>query len=184
MAGEAEVTTGPVRMEEGATAADTAWEAIVNYLQVRAETPGTASPGFAVTANLAARRSSLERLPFDESFPAAAGEDRDWGERAAREGDAPRFLPEAIVEHQTGMRIGTFLRQQYRYGKGAARYRDAAAGRRPGSIAFYLGLLRAGFRDGLGPGLLVVLAQAATLTGVIRETAKTLPQEGILRSRR
>ncbi|MFL5832428.1 MAG: glycosyltransferase [Solirubrobacterales bacterium] len=166
LAGEAEATTGPVRMGDGATAADKAWEAIVNYLQLRAAAPGTASPGFAVTANLAATRSLLERLPFDESFPAAAGEDRDWGERAAREGDSPRFVPEAIVEHETGMKIGGFLRQQYRYGKGAARYRNAAAGRPPGSPAFYLGLIRTGFRAGLIPGLLVCVAQAATLTGV------------------
>jgi GT2 family glycosyltransferase len=184
LAGEAEVATGPVRMGDGATAADKAWEAIVDYLQVTAATPGTASPGFAVTANLAARRSLLERLPFDESFPAAAGEDRDWGERAVREGAMPRFIPGAVVIHESGSSSAAFLRQQYRYGKGAVRYRNAAPGRRPGSIAFYLGLIRAGFRAGLIPGLLVCAAQIATLTGVIRETAKTLPQEAILRSRR
>jgi len=166
LAGEVEATTGSVRMGEGVTAADKAWEAIVNYLQVRGAAPGTASPGFAVTANLAARRSLLERLPFDESFPAAAGEDRDWGERAARVGAAPRFIAGATVAHQTGMRIGSFLRQQYRYGQGAALYRKAAAGRKPGSAAFYLGLIRAGFRTGFAPGLLVCAAQAATLAGL------------------
>src|SRR5215207_7781469 len=99
LAGEVEAATGPVRVGDGATAADKAWGAIVNYLQVRAAAPGTASPGFAVTANLAARRSLLEWLPFDESFPAAAGEDRDWGERAAREGVTLRFVPQAAVVH-------------------------------------------------------------------------------------
>jgi len=167
LGGEVEATTGPVRMGDEATAADKAWEAIVNYLQVRAAAPGTASPGFVVTANLAARRSLLERLPFDESFPAAAGEDRDWGERAAGAGAAARFVPEAIVVHQSGMRAGGFLRQQYRYGKGAARYRKASPGRRPGSPSFYLGLIRAGFRTGLTPGLLVCAAQVVTLAGVI-----------------
>jgi glycosyltransferase involved in cell wall biosynthesis len=184
LAGEVEATTGPVRVGDGATAADRAWEAIVHYLQVRATAPGTASPGFAVTANLAARRPLLERLLFDESFPAAAGEDRDWAERVARGGARPRFIPEATVVHQSGMRIGAFLHQQFRYGGGAARYRRAAVGRRPGSLAFYLGLIRTGFRSGLIPGLLVCAAQIATFTGVIRETAKTLPEEGILRSRR
>jgi len=171
LSGEVEATTGPVRMGDGATAADRAWEALVNYLQVRAAAPGSASPGFVVTANLAARRSLLERLPFDESFPAAAGEDRDWGERAARTGVAPRFVPEAIVEHQTGMKFRTFLRQQYRYGQGAARYRKAAPGRRPGSVAFYIGLLRAGFAAGLLPGSLICLGQSATLMGVVRDRA-------------
>src|SRR5215212_2970813 len=142
LAGEAEAATGPVFIGPGATTADRAWEAIVHYLQVEATAPGSASPSFAVTANLAAKRSLLERTPFDESFPAAAGEDRDWGERVAREGSAPRFLPEAIVEHQSGMSAAGFLRQQYRYGRGAVRYRASAPGRRRGSPSFYAGLLR------------------------------------------
>ena len=153
-------------MGEGATAADRAWEAIVNYLQVRAGAPGTASPGFAVTANLAARRSLLERLPFDESFPAAAGEDRDWGERAARAGAAPVFVPTAAVVHRSGMSVGDFLRQQYRYGRGAARYRRAAptAARLP---ALLRGPDPRRLPSGLAPGLLVCAAQAATLAGVL-----------------
>jgi GT2 family glycosyltransferase len=172
-AGEAELVSGPVAIGAGATAADRAWGAIVNYLQVRATVSGTASPGFVVTANLAAKRSLLERIPFDESFPAAAGEDRDWGERVARTGAGPEFIPAAIVNHRSGMGVGDFLRQQYRYGRGAARYRRSGPGRRPGSLRFYLGLLRAGFHAGLAPGLLVSAAQAATLAGILAETAKT-----------
>ena len=171
-AGEVEATSGPVSMGEGATAADKAWEAIVNYLQVRAAVPGTASPGFAVTANLAARRSLLDQLPFNESFPAAAGEDRDWGERAMREGVLSRYVPGAFVTHQSGMSVRAFLGQQYRYGQGAARYRGADPDRRRGSIGFYTGLLRAGFAAGLVPGLLVATAQLATIAGVLRESAK------------
>lgn len=184
LAGEVEVTSGPVSMGEGATAADRAWEAIVNYLQVRAAVPGTASPGFAVTANLAAGHSLLEGLPFDESFPAAAGEDRDWGERTMHEGVALRFVPAASVVHQSGMGASAFLRQQYRYGRGAARYRRARSDRRRGSIGFYLGLLRAGFSQGLVPGLLVGVAQVATIAGALRETVKTILQGRFSRSRR
>lgn len=184
LAGEVEVTSGPVSMGEGATAADRAWEAIVTYLQVRAAVPGTASPGFAVTANLAARRSLLDRIPFDESFPAAAGEDRDWGERAMREGVVLRFVPSAPVIHQSGMSTRAFLRQQYRYGQGAARYRSARSDRRRGSPDFYLGLLRAGFAQGLVLGLLVGVAQVATIAGALRETVKTILQGRFLRSRR
>lgn len=173
LAGEVEAATGPVSMGEDATSADRAWEAIVNYLQVRAESSGTASPGFVVTANLAAKPPLLDRLPFDESFPAAAGEDRDWGERAAREGVEMRFVPAATVVHQSGMSPGQFLRQQYRYGQGAARYRSAGPDRRLGSVGFYLGLIRAGFGAGLLPGLLVCAAQAATVAAVLRETVRT-----------
>jgi GT2 family glycosyltransferase len=183
-AGEAEAAAGPVVVGADATAADRAWEAIVHYLQVRGAAPGTASPGFAVTANLAVRRSLLQRLPFDESFPAAAGEDRDWGERAARAGAAPAFVPAAVVVHRSGMGVRDFLRQQYRYGRGAARYRAGDPNRRRGSIAFYVGLLRAGFRAGLGPGLLVCAAQTATLAGILAESAKNLLEGWFSRTRR
>ncbi|HXR60979.1 MAG TPA: glycosyltransferase [Solirubrobacterales bacterium] len=184
LSGEARVTAGPISVGRGATAADRAWETIVGYLQRQGEDPGTASPGFAATANLAAARPLLEAVPFDESFPAAAGEDRDWAERAARLGAAPRFVPEAEVAHAAGSTTRGFLRQQYRYGRGAARYRSAAAGRRRGSIAFYLGLLRAGFDAGLAAAVLVALAQAATVAGVLGEAAKTGNYSGFLRPRR
>jgi GT2 family glycosyltransferase len=183
LSGAGRVTTGPVSMGQGATAADRAWEAIVAYLQQQATAPGTASAGFAVTANVAARRELLEQLPFDESFPAAAGEDRDWGERAARAGAPVVFVPGAIVIHRNGMSVRGFLRQQYRYGQGAARYRSASEDRRPGSLGFYLGLLRAAFRAGLPPSLLVSTAQLATLAGAIRETVKTRIHPGFLRAR-
>ena len=184
LTGDSEVATGPVAIGADATAADRAWEAIVHYLQVKAVAPGTSSPGFAVTANLAARRLLLERLPFDESFPAAAGEDRDWSERAARAGAVPVFVPAALVIHRSGKSTGDFLRQQYRYGRGAARYRAGDPNRRRGSIAFYAGLLRAGFRAGLGPGLLVTAAQFANVAGVIRETARDRRIGDLSRSRR
>jgi GT2 family glycosyltransferase len=184
LAGDSEVATGPVAIGTDATAADRAWEAIVDYLQVRAGAPGTSSQGFAVTANLAARRALLERVPFDESFPSAAGEDRDWGERAARSGAAPAFVPEAVIVHRSGMRVGGFLRQQYRYGRGAARYRAGNANRRRGSIAFYADLLRAGFRAGARPGLLVCVAQAATLAGILVESARDRRIGVFLRTRR
>jgi GT2 family glycosyltransferase len=183
LAGEAQATAGPVLLAAGATAADRAWEAIVGYLQRQAMRPGTASPGFAATANLAAERELLEALPFDESFPAAAGEDRDWAERAAKLGAAPRFVPAAGVSHAAGSSAVAFLRQQYRYGRGAAWYRRAGDERRPGSVAFYLGLLRAGFVAGPVPALLVIAAQALTAAGIIRETAKTRKYPGFSRSR-
>jgi glycosyltransferase involved in cell wall biosynthesis len=167
LTGKAKATAGPTLMGQGATAADHAWEAIVGYLQEQASKPGTASPGFAATANLACSRELLEQLPFDESFPAAAGEDRDWAARAAEQGAAPMYVPSAIVIHQPGLRIRDFLRQQYRYGKGAERYRGAASGRGFGSPSFYAALLRQGFACGAAPGLLVGAAQAATLAGVI-----------------
>jgi glycosyltransferase involved in cell wall biosynthesis len=170
LAGEVQATAGPTTVGDGATAADRAWEAIVGYLQQQAAQPGTASPGFAATANLACARGLMEELPFDESFPAAAGEDRDWAERATRRGARPLFVSEAAVVHRHGLGWGDFLRQQYRYGRGAARYRSAGAGRDFGSPSFYLGLLQRGFAAGPSTGLLACAAQAATLAGIVAET--------------
>ena len=184
LAGEERATAGPVCVGEGATAADRAWEAMVGYLQRQSAQSGTASPGFAATANLAAERPLLEAVPFDESFPGAAGEDRDWAERVARLGAMPCFVPEAVVTHAAGLGVLRYLGKQYGYGRGAARYRGSDSGRRPGSIGFYLGLLRAGAAAGLAPAMLVTAAQAATLAGVIRETAKPRNYSRCLRSRR
>lgn len=183
LAGEARATAGPTAIGEGATAADRAWKTIVSYLQQQANAPGTASPGFAATANLACSRSLLERLPFDESFPTAAGEDRDWAERAALDGAALRFVPEAAVAHQSGLGPWRFLCQQYRYGRGAAQYRRVGSDRQLGSAAFYIGLIHAGFKAGVFPGLLAAAAQAATAAGALRETAKMVLEGPFLRSR-
>lgn len=165
LAGKAQATAGPTHMAAGATAADLAWEAIVSYLQEQAAKPGTSSPGFAATANLACARRLMEELPFDESFPAAAGEDRDWAERAARQGAVPLLTPQALILHQPGMRVRDFLRQQFRYGQGAAQYRSAASDRRFGSSSFYIGLLRSGFRSELAVGFWVCAAQVSILAG-------------------
>jgi glycosyltransferase involved in cell wall biosynthesis len=166
-AGEAQATAGATHVAAGATPADLAWEAIVSYLQEQANKLGTSSPGFAATANLACSRGLMELIPFDESFPVAAGEDRDWAERAVRQGAAPQFVPQALALHEQGMRVRDFLRQQYRYGRGAARYRGAASDRAFGAPSFYAGLLRRGFVAGPTSGLLLCAAQAATLAGVI-----------------
>lgn len=167
LAGEAEAAAGRTVVAEGAGAADRAWQAIANELQRAGGEPGTPSPGFAPTCNLACSRALLAELPFDESFPTAAGEDRDWAARAAAKGAAPVFAPDAIVTHRSDLTTRSFLRQQYRYGRGAARYRAADTGRRLGSPSFYAGLVRAGFASGPDAGMLVLAAQIANAAGAL-----------------
>ena len=70
--------------------------------------------------NVAYKREVFEALSgFDESFPLAAAEDLDLGYRLIAAGYKQDFQLAAKVwhEHQIGMRA--FLRQQYRYGRGA-----------------------------------------------------------------
>lgn len=123
--------------------------------------------GFAPTSNLAVSRELFARIPFDASFPAAAGEDRDWCSRAAAADAQIRFEPAAVVRHHQELGLGGFCRQQYRYGRGARRYRRA--GGRLAEPRTRRKLIGAAFRAGPATGLLAVLAQLAIATGYLAE---------------
>lgn len=184
VAGEAECTAGRTAVATDASAADRAWQTIADHLQRTGSDPSSPSPGFAPTCNLACSRKLLEQLPFDESFPAAAGEDRDWSARAAAMGMAPRFFPDAVVTHRPDLDTRSFLRQQYRYGKGATRYRAAAANRSLGPPRFYLDLLRTGFASGPTAGLLVSMAQLAVIAGALAGRGRGASRTGGYSKRR
>jgi glycosyltransferase involved in cell wall biosynthesis len=125
---------------------------------------------FAPTSNLACRADVISALPFDERYPLAAGEDRDWCARLVGSGRTLVFEPAAVVRHHQELGARTFWRQQVRYGRGAYRFRaDHGTLRRPEPPAFYAGLLRRGFAEGAAAGALVCLAQVATAWGVARE---------------
>jgi cellulose synthase/poly-beta-1,6-N-acetylglucosamine synthase-like glycosyltransferase len=124
--------------------------------------------GFAPTSNLAVRTEILREVPFDESFPLAAGEDRDWCARLAAVGHRLVPAPDAVVDHHPDLDLRRFWRQQERYGRGAARLR-ARHGDGLAPPSFYAGLVRRGFAEGPTAGGLVLLAQVATGVGVARE---------------
>ncbi len=148
---------------------------LTHTLQLASLDPATGNLGFAPTCNLACRADVLRLLAFDESFPLAAGEDRDWCSRLAAAGVALRFVPEACVEHQPQMGLAGLLRQQLRYGRGAVRFRNAgddagdAVKRRLSGRAFYGRLAASALRAGPATVVLVVLAQAAVATGAMLE---------------
>jgi glycosyltransferase involved in cell wall biosynthesis len=121
--------------------------------------------GFAPTSNLAVRAELLAAEPFDESYPLAAGEDREWCDRVARRGATFVFADDAVVHHHQDLSARRFVRQQLRYGRGARRYRVDGEKQPPG---FYVDLLRAGFRHGPRAGAAVVLAQAVVAVGYAR----------------
>jgi glycosyltransferase involved in cell wall biosynthesis len=140
-------------------------QAIVEHLQLGGLEPGGRLQ-FAPSCNLACPIEIARELPFDESYPLAAGEDRDWSRRAAQRGMAPRYVAEAVVIHRHRLTRGAFLRQHLAYGRGAARLARAEAG---GSALLgpraRLGLISAGFRRGPVVGALVCLAQLPTAAG-------------------
>ena len=168
-AAEAGAAAGRTVAPPGSRAAVRASQAIVEHLTVSSLDAATGRLGFAPTCNLAVGRDALATLPFDEGFPAAAGEDRDWSSRAAAARSAPVYVPEAIVVHRQALDARGFARQQFAYGRGAARFRAGAADRRLAPASFYGGLVRRGFREGPAAGALVVGAQALTAAGIAAE---------------
>ena len=169
------VAAGTTLAPPRATTPVTASQAIVEYLTSSSLDRAGATVGFAPSCNLAATRGLLRQLPFDESYPNAAGEDREWCARAAARGVEIAWAPDAVVVHhqQLGGARG-FLRQQYRYGRGAARFRRGAADRRLAGTGFYAGLVRRGFDSGPAVGGLIVASQLAVAAGVAVERFKGL----------
>jgi glycosyltransferase involved in cell wall biosynthesis len=127
------------------------------------------SLSFAPSNNLGCRADVLAALPFDEGFPAAAGEDRDWCARLIAAGHVLASEPGAVVVHHQQLRFGDFWRKQIQYGRGAYLFRRRGGGPPLESPVFYGRLVRRGFRHGVRTGLLVTVAQLATAIGFISE---------------
>jgi glycosyltransferase involved in cell wall biosynthesis len=124
---------------------------------------------FAPSNNLACTKAVFDATPFDESYPDAAGEDREWCARLIASGHRLRYVPSALLEHHQSLTMRRFLEQQVRYGEGAFRYRRGGSVDRPlEPPSFYAALVRRAFRQGLTVGLLVCVAQGATAVGFIR----------------
>jgi glycosyltransferase involved in cell wall biosynthesis len=152
--------------------------ALADAAEIVAHAPARVPPldggllAFAPSNNLACARTVWEAVPFDESYPDAAAEDREWCARLASAGYALRRAERARVVHRQDLTLRSFLRRQVRYGSGAYRFR-----RRDGDVAelepagFYLALVRDAFRHGVTVGLLVLLAQVATAVGFVGAAA-------------
>jgi glycosyltransferase involved in cell wall biosynthesis len=124
---------------------------------------------FAPSGNLACRSAVFAATPFDESYPEAAGEDREWSARLLAGGYRLRAEPRARVVHYQELTLPRFLRQQIRYGEGAYRFRRLGATRvalEPPT--FYIALMRSAFAQDFRVGVLVCIAQAATALGFAR----------------
>jgi GT2 family glycosyltransferase len=118
---------------------------------------------------------------FDESFPLAAAEDREFCERWQRNGRQLQYAEDAVVFHSHNLGFRSFLTQHFNYGRGAdflhrCRARHAGAGRRPKlePLSFYFDLVRYPFTRRLGASAfplvgLMALSQAAYGAGYFFE---------------
>jgi glycosyltransferase involved in cell wall biosynthesis len=165
--GGADVVVGPTRVANPGDVVANASQTITNHLVEASMDPAGGEVGFAPTSNLACRAALHRAFPFDEDYPLAAGEDREWCRRITASGVAITYEPGAVVEHHPDLSVRGFWRQQVRYGRGARRFHEnGTSERRLQPIGFYTGLVRKGFARGVRVGSLVVLAQVATAVGV------------------
>ncbi len=164
---EGGAAAGPTVADPVAGRAASASQLITHTLQVASLQDGEL--GFAPTCNLACDAGVLRGLPFDESFPLAAGEDRDWCMRLRESGVALRFVPGAAVEHRPRMGVVGLVRQQSRYGRGAVRFRASGEARSLSGRRFYTRLAREAAHQGPAIAALVALAQVAGAAGAAQE---------------
>lgn len=70
---------------------------------------------------------------FNQSFPSAAGEDREFAVRWTQHGGHMEYVPQAVNYHYHQMTFAKYFRQHFNYGKGARlfyQYTGAAQGKK------------------------------------------------------
>jgi glycosyltransferase involved in cell wall biosynthesis len=163
--------------------------ALADASELVAQAPAAARPSdggallFAPSNNLACTKAAFDEVPFDESYPEAAGEDREWCARLLAGGFAFGSEPAARVVHRQDLTLRKFLRRQVRYGQGAYRFRRRNRDGRLEPFGFYTALLRRAFAQGFTGGLLVTVAQAATALGFVRGWAALRREDGAVTAR-
>lgn len=178
VAGGADAAAGPTRNARPRDVLAGAAQAIATHLAEATIDAADQRMRFAPTSNLACRAEVCRAVPFDERYPLAAGEDRDWCARLTGSGRTLVFEPAALVRHRQELSPAGFWRQQVRYGRGGYRFRaDHGTLLRPEPPRFYTGLLRRGFALGPRAGVLVCVAQVATALGMALE-AKAARRRG------
>jgi GT2 family glycosyltransferase len=115
----------------------TATETMIAYMYASSE------QRFVTSNNLAVPRARfLELGGFDERFPLAAAEDRDFCQRWLASGAEVVAADDAVVEHAHELTLGGFVRQHFAYGRGAYIYRSRdAAARKRAPARFYRDLV-------------------------------------------
>ena len=84
------------------------------------------TPAFFTSNNLAVSAALFRRVGgFNESFPLAAGEDREFCDRWQECGYGLLKAPEANTRHLHALSFATFVRQHVTYGRGAFHLRRA-----------------------------------------------------------
>jgi glycosyltransferase involved in cell wall biosynthesis len=113
----ADVVGGAVRVDPRAPLPSRLSQAITNgFVTAGAR---DAEP-FLTSNNVAYRRRAIEEAGlFDETFPAAGGEERELHQRLRARGGRLVYAPDIVVVHRPALGWRGFVRQQSAYGAGA-----------------------------------------------------------------
>ncbi|MEM6945311.1 MAG: glycosyltransferase [Pseudomonadota bacterium] len=162
-------------------------QSLVDYLYSYFGASDGDMPFFASNNIACSRERYLEIGGFDESFPLAAGEDRDLGHRWRETGEGLRYCPDAVVHHAHVLGLKSFFRQHWNYGRGARHLHLALAkrgefGPRIQGLGFYFGILlyplRARRPRALLQSMVLGLSQVAMIAGYLRESVSgRVPKE-------
>lgn len=139
---------------------------------------------FFASNNIAVPTAPFRKLGgFDEGYPRAAAEDRDFCARWRHAGYGMTYAREAIVYHRHLLGFVTFCRQHFAYGRGAYQYhrtRSVQSGDhfRFEPLRFYAGLISYPFlkersRWPMFQVVLMVLSQIGNVSGFFYEWARS-----------
>ena len=127
---------------------------------------------FFITSNLVFPAKTFRALGgFDVSFPLAAAEDRDVCDRWREAGHTMVYADAAVVHHAHALRLGSFCRQHFNYGRGAyylhrARSRRGEGPLRVEPLHFYARLVTYPLGRSSAPRSLALAALSALSQGV------------------
>ncbi len=156
----------------------TASQLLVDYLYIY-YLANSAEGLFFTTSNLAVPVEQFDSIGgFDERFQ-LGGEDRELCIRLSRSGCKLIYAPQAIVYHAHDLSLRGFIRQQFKYGRGATRFRRAVLGKWRRKVplepaSFYLNLLKyplsqSGRKRNLLLCFLLIASQVINATGFFWE---------------
>ena len=132
---------------------------------------------FVTSNNLAVPRAQyLEFGGFDERFPLAAAEDRDFSQRWLASGAEIVAADDAVVQHAHELNLRGFVRQHFAYGRGAFLYRTRdTTTRKRGNARFYRELVTEPLRSktprALRLSAALAVSQLATVAGYVVQAA-------------
>jgi GT2 family glycosyltransferase len=151
---------------------------LVGYLYEYFASDPSSTIRFFTTNNLAIPAEQFRQLGgFDVVSIGDTAEDRDLCDRWVRSGGMLVYDPSSVVRHHSPLSFSGFVRQHYRYGRGAVHFHAARVTRggppvRLEPLAFYVGMLRHPARrhPGVGailPTMLLAASQISYASGYL-----------------